>query len=317
MQSESDSIAGPQQHIWPIEKDVNDSKKKSAQVEEDNKKASRISRQLNFNVPSETTKERARISLFSKIQSTNSVQSFKQSHDALSPTTSQISPIPTGDVEVVSLDDGSMSNSTIPAPTKCGGDLRALDSSDIIDTINKTNTIEPIQKNAEDLTPYEKFQMPLTRRLPPSNRRLAPNDIIKSAQDSEFRSQKVLFTTPSAVSRPIINLLNNVGLDDSLNCYKSSPILTKSSQEQRQHHLHDVNSSEAIPTEHFAKEENNTAQIGGQKKIMRINGKDFVVLKKIGQGGSSSVFLAEHKEKNLECALKVRQKIDDVIFFMS
>lgn len=330
MQSGSDSIVGPPQQILPIETKNDESKKNKRQsllLKEENVEESSISRQLNFNVPSETTKERARISLFSKIQSTSSIQCLKQ--NALSPMNVQKSAVSTGNLVVVQndlpptmtapVDDGSISKSTTSYLTKSGGNPRASNSDNQINPINKTNIIEPIQKNAEDLTPYKMFQIPSTRRLPPSNRRLAPDYINKSSQDSEFRSQKVLFTTPSAVSRPIINLLNNVGLDDSLNCYKSSPISMKSSPEKIQHHRHRhgaISSSEVIPNEHFVNEENASLQFGGEKKIIRINGKDFVVHRKIGQGGSSSVFLAEHKERNLECALKVCREIDDAIFRM-
>lgn len=48
-----------------------------------------------------------------------------------------------------------------------------------------------------------------------------------------------------------------------------------------------------------------TTKSNDEDKILNINGKDFIIRERIGQGGSSTVFLAEHKGTKLECALKV------------
>lgn len=311
-----------------------------------------ISRQLNFIVPSETTKERPVISLFSKMQSMNSNRSQKQNAPAISSFHLQKSPdevaIPNSPPFVISSSivvngnsNARESNTTILAsaqykfkssPTEYHqNDLHASHSDDNINPQNTTNKIEAIQKYAEDVTPYKSFQIPQTHRLPPSNRRLVTNDVTKnrSALENEFQSQKVLFTTPSAVSRPIINIMNNVVLDDSLNCYKSSPIVMNSSIEKNQQkppnyrpveRMNNVNAhvvldtNEAIPIGNLVIEGD---EIEEMNKIIRINGKDFVVHKKIGQGGSSSVYLAEHKDRRLECALKVYRRIDDWIYSIS
>ena len=39
--------------------------------------------------------------------------------------------------------------------------------------------------------------------------------------------------------------------------------------------------------------------------VLLINGVKYVVKEKLGAGGSSSVFLAQSKVKNIECAIKV------------
>lgn len=211
-----------------------------------------------------------------------------------------------------------------------------------VDTVTKAIS----QVDLKDETPYKTFQMPSTRRLPTSNRLLSSNTSKKcrSAMENEFRSQKVLFTTPSAVSRPTIQLMNNFGLDDSLQCYKSSPIASNLSpvkeernigiksklQLQPQSHtnaLHATNNVMPVDTNknvsisNLVSEPNadNEYHIDGEKKkILRINGKDFIIQKKIGQGGSSSVFLAEHKDSKLECALKVSEIrircVNEIIF---
>lgn len=297
------------------------------------------SRQLNFNVPSEITKERPVISLFSKIQSINSSQTQKQNHSAVSPIArspvlafDKVTLRGTPSIESVSFGDKSKSNTGEPNALKCDDniesiatanhmyDSRTQNTEGDVNSNNITNTMQPVSELTEKETPYKMFQIPSARRLPPSNRRLATNDLKNSrtAMENEFRSQKVLFTTPSAVSRPIINLLSNVKLDDSLNCYKSSPVVMNTSlQKLPQRSLSsrtletnnvmpdDTNTSEAISIKKMPKERDDTAQFNDKNKIIRINGKDFVMHKKIGQGGSSSVFLAEYKDKRLECAVKV------------
>lgn len=273
-----------------------------------------ISRQLDFTVPSEAFKERPIISLFSKIQSTCS----DQNHKGNDTDVSKKSPIfAVSDVIIQNNQlfavsgalDGKQtlnardSKAGMPVPTKCDVDMKT----EFRATENQPQVAE---------TQYEKFQIPSSRRLPSSNRRLVANDMKKcrSALENEFRSQKVLFTTPFAVSRPIINLMNNVRLDDSLDCYKSSPVVLKSSPENTENsptlasNNEDyvaMNPDEMICIEQYPKIENESVQDDDKSKIVRINGKEFVVHKKIGHGGSSSVFSAEHKDRKLECALKV------------
>lgn len=151
----------------------------------------------------------------------------------------------------------------------------------------------------------------------------------RSQLEKEFRSQKVLFTTPSAVSLPPIKLMSNLGLDDSLHCYKSSPManlqpnlspikekmdsapqkLTSNSSSSSENKIDEQLKS--IPHSSHNNEQNNKQiemieQKPNDKKVIHINGKDFIIHNRIGQGGSSCVFLAEHKDTKLECALKVK-----------
>lgn len=340
----SHSVADAQPSLLKIdvESDLNknrprDEKKNTLEnlvEKENNIKGSSTPLQLS----SETTKERPVISLFSKIQSINSSRSRK--HSTFSPIHIHKSPVLAVDellvVNVpstmsVSFDAEPISNGNEPnetAPAKLGATLNIelhvtenqtkdpiAPNSDLNDSVNlndRKNTVEPIEKHVEDETPYKIFQIPSTHRLLSSNRRLATNDMKKyrSALENEFRSQKVLFTTPSAVSRPIINLMNDAGLDDSLNCYKSSPVVIASTSENSQQLTvkRGLNEAQGTMCSHEAttvKKENKIVQNGDKNRIIRINGKDFFVHKKIGQGGSSSVFSAEHRGGKLECALKV------------
>ena len=140
--------------------------------------------------------------------------------------------------------------------------------------------------------------------------------------ENEFKSQKVLFRTPSAVSRPTMKVMNHLGLDDSLNCYQSSPMAKMSpvKEEQNKDIKHSTNELHAndlyrstdkldaakdVPIKDASKSSATASEATDPKKVININGKDFVVQSKIGQGGSSSVFLVEHKETKLPCALKV------------
>lgn len=188
------------------------------------------------------------------------------------------------------------------------------------------------QMMADDETPYKTFQMPTA-----SMQRLQSNSnhrsILSSAGqrkpsrtqiENEFKSQKVLFTTPS-VSRPIVKKMNNLTLDDSLQCYQSSPMVNKSQylspvEEERsdtdpkptastlnasQQMTGDCVDTASVDVERVKEPDKIVVKSSDEGKILRINGKEFIIHKRIGQGGSSTVFLAEHKDTKLECALKV------------
>lgn len=184
---------------------------------------------------------------------------------------------------------------------------------------SKTNALKDISYVDHD-TPYKNFQMPTAvRRLQSSHQRTLPTSAnqtkkCQSDLDKEFKSQKVLFTTPSAITRPKLNLNNN--LDDTLHCFKASPMMANVAPSKETH----ATAEKHLPT---VRENEQDAEINGDKidgtiqkeepiptnqtkqKVLRINGRDFIIRERIGQGGSSTVFLAEHKESKLECAVKV------------
>lgn len=211
-----------------------------------------------------------------------------------------------------------------------------------IDIAKKVETVTKVMEQGHLLkeTPLKTFQVPATNRVLSTHRSIISSQRRRPALESEFRSQKVLFTTPTAVSRPTIALMSNIGMDDSLNCYKS-PSTT---------FLHDVDAlirkeairqgnpitiNKSIPTDikvndlkstnpvDISTNHNNTSEliaesieltkddastntkIENEKEVLKINGKEFIIEKKIGHGGSGNVFLARHKESQLECAIKV------------
>ncbi|XP_035897745.1 dual specificity protein kinase Ttk-like isoform X2 [Anopheles stephensi] len=141
--------------------------------------------------------------------------------------------------------------------------------------------------------------------------------------ENEFKSQKVLFATPVVMPRPPVNFLP----DDSLNYSVITPDAAKSSK-----HLSPIKEQPKIakrstdqlfgaldtadkvsppvvaPTTKVEKGGDSTDTSQQQQPKERpivINGKEYVVLKKIGSGGSSSVFLAKQVATGLECAVKL------------
>lgn len=249
---------------------------------------SNTSCQLNYTASVEVTKEHAKISLFSKIKSASSDESQKQNENRVSPT--------------------GLQKSVACAATEAG-------------SRNEQSSTKLIS-NARELLSCEaglkEIQIPSRQRVPLSNQHLLTTDgkKCKSVLETEFRSQKVLFTTPSAVSKPIISLMNSIGFDDSLSCYKSSPVTLSACTEKI--HPEAVNYSIFDENRVTGAKQSNEPTCDGdckerdmashdciENKKICINGRQFIVRDKIGQGGSSSVFSAEHTEKKLKCALKV------------
>lgn len=305
------------------------------------------SRQLNFDdsdaeIVNKKEPDRPKISLFSKIQSTDSIKKSNDSKIIRAPDASwKAKPVDAKNVDSLSVQFDGLSvkrASSAPEQKLC--------------TESQTPKVKPStsddsgvsSQRSDEETPYKTFQIPPTTTM----RRLQSNSqhrtLLSSASqprkcrselEKEFKSQKVLFTTPSAVTRPAIKIMSHLGLDDSLNCYKSSPMVNLSPvKEERQKNKNesirgesalrsfdkndgksnlcakdaiamdsiaeDVASNEPPKSDSVPAHENDDS-----KKTITINGKDFVIEKKIGQGGSSSVFLVEHKDTKLQCALKV------------
>lgn len=310
------------------------------------------SRQLNFDEVTgdkvnKKEHDRPKIALFSKIQSN---ENAKKLSEVTSTRTSDAS------WKAIAAETKSVDNLVAPikalavtrttsAPTKTSDSMlneqklcTELQTPKIKNSISDSTNV--VQKpNTDDETPYKTFQVPQTstmRRVQSSSQQ---RTILSSANqpkkcrndlEKEFRSQKVLFTTPSAVSRPAMKAMNNLDLDDSLNCYKSSPMVSVNLSpvnEERNKENNQYTSIESMDDLYrsidkidgkidASKKDDvkvNTSTTANQNeikqekkdKVIQINGKDFVVLNKLGQGGSSTVFLVEHKDTKLQCALKV------------
>lgn len=305
------------------------------------------SRQLNFDDShteniNKKEPDRPKIALFSRIQSNEA--SKKSSQAVISDTSWRPKAVDTKSVDCLSAQFDAMSvqrTSSAPEHKLC----TELETPKVkLSTTTDDSGVSTQRSEGDEETPYKTFQIPPTTTM----RRLQSNSqhrtLLSSANqprkcrsdlENEFKSQKVLFTTPSAVTRPAIKVMSHLGLDDSLNCYKSSPMVNLSPvKEERQKNINftsiepidgdhrsadridgkscakdgiarddvakDVNSQDSTKSSCAASDENEE-----KKKAITINGKDFVIQNKIGQGGSSSVFLVEHKDTKLQCALKV------------
>lgn len=301
-----------------------------------------VPRQLNFDdadgadMVNKKEPDRPKISLFSKIQtnetakklsdsitSRSSEASWKSKSSDAKSADSLITPLETVTIKHNTTATTKLIDAIAPEAKLCT-ELQTpkLKSSNSDGNKNqKPNTTE-----GEEETPYKSFQMPVTstmRRMQTSSQHrtllssAGQSKKCRSDLENEFKSQKVLFRTPSAVSRPAMKVMNHLGLDDSLNCYRSSPMVNLSPVKEERN-----KSDTGTPNENQTKDEkvvksgdaaiNDTAKVGAsankteeKKKIITINGKDFVIQNRIGQGGSSTVFLVEHKQTKVPCALKV------------
>lgn len=292
------------------------------------------SRQLNFDgiesdVVNKKEPDRPKISLFSKIQTSETTKK------AIDPVSQRISDTAwkskSVDVKTVNTVDGLIAPlealavkraGSAPSEVKLCTELQTpkpkSSQNDGVGSVAKSNP------EVEDETPYKTFQLPPTANMRRVQTSSQHRTLLTSASqprkcrselENEFRSQKVLFRTPSAVSRPALKVMSHLGLDDSLNCYQSSPVanLSPVKEERKENKPH---SAESMPETIRTNENDGKTDVAAkpiasstanetEKKVVTINGKDFVIQSKIGQGGSSSVFLVEHKETKLPCALKV------------
>lgn len=292
--------------------------------------------------------DRPKISLFSKIQSNETAKRLQS--EASQPRNTDPS-WKLKSVDVKSVENLVAPVEAITVPRASSAPIKSSDSiphehklcTELQTPKLKPSTADainvPQKSNTDDETPYKPFQVPQTsamRRLQTTSQHrtilLSANHPRKCRSDleNEFRSQKVLFTTPSTMSRQAIKGRNNLtDLDDSLNCYKSSPMVNLSpvkeerkkdcmkyasveSMDDLYRSIDKIDGKSADPSNKEMVEVSSTAIVSEsdekqdkKEKTIRINGKDFIVLNKLGQGGSSSVFLVEHKDTKLQCALKV------------
>lgn len=154
------------------------------------------------------------------------------------------------------------------------------------------------------MTPQVKFQIPIS-----SNRKTGPRlNNLKSNQsrsviEDEFRRQKILFSTPIPTSKPpvVTSLFGN----NSISLTFDGGDLIKTPSPTKSVHVVEKRLSPVKENEKNQKEVPSSEETKGNEFKMEINGKGYLILKKIGLGGSSSVYLAKDLTTNVECALKV------------
>lgn len=166
------------------------------------------------------------------------------------------------------------------------------------------STKPPPAKEPVFVTPgYHKLMKPATSVRSRLNRLPLGLSCRKPTEQPEFDNQKVLFTTPIGVScKPVASIANSsvsLSLDDSV---QVEPLLLKTpaatTSYRDTHHLATV-------------DEANTTE--PRQDVRRIKNQDYVIEKKIGYGGSSTVYLARRLDTGQELALKVVDLQGDVV----
>lgn len=177
------------------------------------------------------------------------------------------------------------------------------------------------------VTPRDKFGPSQARAA--SSRLLTSTVTRKSRNtlENEFKSQKILFATPLAtgLSRPLVTANDSLSLSLVDTPIKSkdrplSPIVEQSRPTKRStDQLFPVTPAPerrsspepVVPPPVTPANPPMESAVDGQTAptkqptTIAINGKDYQVLRKLGSGGSSSVFLAKQVGTGVECALKL------------
>lgn len=292
---------------------------------ENTAKRDSTSRQLKFDNTDGVTinkkePDRHKISLFSKIQSVDTTKKLGESVTACVSDIKNVENL-NAPLETLSI------KRLISAPTKSNDEHKLCTELQTpkVKYANNDGIVASISNPNEDETPYKTFHLPQTANIRRAQTTSQHRTLLSSATQSkknrsdlenEFRSQRVLFRTPSAVPRTAIKAMNHLGLDDSLKCYQSStminlsPVQEEKNQDSKQpavEHMTNKEEEKHAANKEADKPNSNSTEIEDKKKVITINGKDFVIQSKLGQGGSSTVFLVEHKETKVPCALKVFQ----------
>ncbi|XP_055904169.1 probable serine/threonine-protein kinase mps1 [Eupeodes corollae] len=131
----------------------------------------------------------------------------------------------------------------------------------------------------------------------------------RTAIANEFRSQKVLFQTPMAVARAP-HLANNsitLSLCDTMN-ESGTPGTAENQSKSKSPQVRseaEIKSKKSLAFSEQEAELKNTEAVKSKENIIMINGSEYEIRKKLGCGGSSSVYLAQRKDSGKDCALKI------------
>lgn len=142
----------------------------------------------------------------------------------------------------------------------------------------------------------------------------------QSAIVNEFRSQKVLFQTPMAISRAPIMQNDSISLSlcDTINEGCTPSTSEKTAQCVNETQTKGVDRSKKSLEAAFSEVSNENREMENCKTMknlttttkdktttVHINNASYEIIKKLGCGGSSSVYLAKRKDDDKEYALKV------------
>ncbi|XP_053670823.1 uncharacterized protein LOC128721125 [Anopheles nili] len=184
--------------------------------------------------------------------------------------------------------------------------------------------MEPDKSRHQFITPREKFPGNLLRET--GSKMFTSTTVRKSRNtiENEFKSQKVLFATPVVMPRPPVNFLPDDSLNYSLmntpGAVRASKHLSPIKEQQKiskrstKQLFGGLDGPEIAPTidapvANVPVVDNSVESIEQplqpKERPIVINGKEYIVLKKLGSGGSSSVFLAKQVTSGIECAVKL------------
>lgn len=143
--------------------------------------------------------------------------------------------------------------------------------------------VTPLVKPLREFSTKKKCQMtnPIT------------GDKVDFQQHQEVSSQKILFTTPIGLSRPPILPLDSTPSNELMKPPVTNRKLSPISEIKKS-----IKASESLYA--AVDKEQETPQ-----RTLTVNKNEFIVDKKIGSGGSSTVFLARCKRNGRECAIKL------------
>lgn len=143
--------------------------------------------------------------------------------------------------------------------------------------------VTPLVKSLREFSTQKKCQMtnPIT------------GDKVDFRQHQEASSQKILFTTPIGLPRPPILSLDTTPSNELMKPPVTNRKLSPISEIKKS-----IKASESLYS--AVDKEQETPQ-----RILTVNKNEFIVDKKIGSGGSSTVFLARSKRNGRECAIKL------------
>ncbi|XP_065371601.1 dual specificity protein kinase TTK [Calliphora vicina] len=142
----------------------------------------------------------------------------------------------------------------------------------------------------------------------------------KSAIVNEFRTQKVLFQTPMAITRAPIMQNDSISLSlcDTINECGTPSTAEKTPQCANEKLSKDTARSKKslegafieASKEHKEKTSDDTSKNSAittkdKTTVVTINKASYIIIQKLGCGGSSSVYLAKRNDNGKECALKV------------
>ena len=143
--------------------------------------------------------------------------------------------------------------------------------------------VTPLVKPLREFSTNKKCQMtnPIT------------GDKVDFQQHQEVSSQKILFTTPIGLPRPPVLPIDTTPSNDLMKPPVTNRKLSPISEIKKS-----IKASESLYA--AVDKEQETTQ-----KVLTVNKNEFIVDKKIGSGGSSTVFLARCTRNGRECAIKL------------